>query len=676
MTRPERVLQAEVVASSRRSLERGERRRRAVSTPDEARAWRDDVRRTVSERFPDAVFDRDEHVDVNHVSSHECDGYRVENVVFESLEGWEVNASVYCPPDTGRYPGVVCPSGHSAKTNPPYQRPPQVFARNGYVAVAFDAPGRGEKTEGNDHFRDGVVGYLTGFWSGAYFVVDALRCLDYLQQRDDVDSDRLAVTGVSGGGTTSLFVGLLDDRVDLVAPVCFGSELLSTFSRNPYTACPEVFGPGLVAAGLDWADYVGALAPTPCLIAAGKHDAVHGVDSVRNVRDGARPVYGALDREDRLDLFVDPDAGHDYTVSMANEVVRWLNEYVAASDEPPRSLTADDVSLLEPGRLQCDPSDATSMASNNRALAHRLRDRRDRPADDPVEDLRSASERVLGVSAPVRPVRARPRSEPRESWNALVEEVAIYSTEHVPLPGVMASHVENDDPRPGVVWVDGSGRWEPLRQSGYLTGPLRPFEADCADTEPRLLSLDVSGLGRLAPEPAAYDLASWNDVRRALTYLSIADGRPIAGLRVRDALAGLDYVAGRADVDTDRLAIGGRGTGAIVALLGAALSPRVQRVVAFEPLSRFEALAETPSNDWPHSIVVPEVLEHFDLPELVAALAPETDVRIVNPLDADRERFDRSAAATLYSAGIEAGATVDCAADGEAAVADAVGATW
>jgi cephalosporin-C deacetylase-like acetyl esterase len=105
------------------------------------------------------------------VSRYERAGYRLENVLFESFPGWEVNATVYVPLDYAPpFPAVIIPVGHSGKQFASYQLPAQYFARAGYLAVTFDPPGQaGEKQTGNDHFVDGVRCYLVGQTSSRYF---------------------------------------------------------------------------------------------------------------------------------------------------------------------------------------------------------------------------------------------------------------------------------------------------------------------------------------------------------------------------------------------------------------------------------------------------------------------------------------------------------------------------
>ena len=110
-------------------------------------------------------------------------------MLFDSFPGWQVNATVYVPSDFDPpFSAVVIPVGHSGKQFESYQLPAQLFARCGYLAVLFDPPGQSsEKQPGNDHFVDGVRCYLVGQTSSRYFVADALRCIDYLETRGDVD---------------------------------------------------------------------------------------------------------------------------------------------------------------------------------------------------------------------------------------------------------------------------------------------------------------------------------------------------------------------------------------------------------------------------------------------------------------------------------------------------------
>jgi len=669
------ILQHEVVEACRRSLEGGRDRRRAVTTCEQWKAWQAEVLETVKAPFPPAALARRGELKVRPVSAHEFPEFRLENVLFESLPDWEVNASVYLPKEPGIYPGVVCPTGHSTKTNKDYQQSAQVFARNGYVSASFDPPGcAGELAHLNDHFTNGLVGYLTGLWSQTHFVVDAVRCLDYLQTREDVDQEAgLVMTGVSGGGITSIFAALLDERVAFVAPVCCLAEHEAIHLQGLYTSCPEQFGVGYIAAGLDYVDYVAALGPRPCLLMAGEKDEVFDIRSTRAIAREAKRLYRAAGAPHACDLFVDADSGHAYTVAMASETVRWMNRVIKKSNAPALDLKDEDVELIPPEKLLCYPRNQANMFTLNQRAGRELRQARaPRPA---AVALQAAAAEILGIEAEVEPLRVKTRSAPRRSWHVLVEEVEIEPEEEVRLPGLMLTHAEDRERRPALLWIDDRGRWAALRQNGFLVPALRMFEVDCLPDQPRILSMEVSGLGQLEPEPTAYDLASWNDCERILTYLALANGRPVMGLRVRDALCGLEYLRSRPEVDPKRIMVGGRGIGGIVALHAALLGRGVGRTICLEMLSHYGALTEQFPFTWQQSIIIPHILKHYDLPELVPALE-SVQVFVINPLDAQQQPLSAEQATPLYAAAIQTGATVQCGTDGGKAVGEAVQRPW
>jgi len=237
--------------------------------------WRDAVRRAVLDGLGEMPFGPDgPPLNVRAVSRHERKGYVIENVLFESLPGWDVNASVYLP-SAGEHPppwpAIVVPVGHSGKQMESYQIPAQVFARLGYVAVTFDPPGMaGEKRTGNDHFSDGVRCYLTGYSSNRYFVIDAIRCIDYLATRKDVDMrNGVGMTGVSGGGTTTMFATLLDGRIRASGPSCCAVPNAYHPVLDGYAPCAETLAAGRFADGLDDVDLLVAAMPTPLLLMAG-----------------------------------------------------------------------------------------------------------------------------------------------------------------------------------------------------------------------------------------------------------------------------------------------------------------------------------------------------------------------------------------------------------------------
>ncbi len=76
-------------------------------------------------------------------------GYRIEKLTFESRPRLYVTANLYVPARTGRRPAILGPLGHSVngKAWPSYQKLFTNLARKGYVVLAYDPFGQGERIE-------------------------------------------------------------------------------------------------------------------------------------------------------------------------------------------------------------------------------------------------------------------------------------------------------------------------------------------------------------------------------------------------------------------------------------------------------------------------------------------------------------------------------------------------
>src|SRR5438270_4978205 len=170
----------------------------------------------------------------------QMDGFRIEKLIFESLPGVYVSALVYVPEDGNeKHPAILVPAGHAENGKVHYQALCQRLVSHGYVVIAWDPVGQGERSQFWDakagksrynlicgeHAIMGNLAYLAGANLARWEIWDGIRAVDYLLTRADVDPERIAITGTSGGGTQAALIAAFDPRITLAAPSCYISAL-------------------------------------------------------------------------------------------------------------------------------------------------------------------------------------------------------------------------------------------------------------------------------------------------------------------------------------------------------------------------------------------------------------------------------------------------------------------
>jgi dienelactone hydrolase len=598
--------------------------------------------------------------------------YRLENVLFDSFPGREVNATVYVPLDfSPPFPAVVIPVGHSGKQFASYQLPAQYFAACGYLAVLFDPPGQAsEKQPGNDHFVDGVRCYSLGQTSSRYFVADAVRCIDYVAGREDVDiSLGVAMTGISGGGTTTTLATLLDDRIAVAGPSCCLTPLADLDMTQCYAGCPETHMWRRYAEGVDEIDLLAAAAPTPLLLMAGEHDEVFHIADTRRLAGEVAEFYRAGAAGERFEFFADR-SGHAYTLAQARRFVQFMDRWLRG--QPGRGLpdlTDDDFALDPYEMMRCHPRQDVHMRSLAAVRAAELASARNCDAGR----ILAAAGEVAGIARPL-PAPDAVCGEPFQVWTHNWQQVLLRPEPGIELPATLltpGAAIPAGRGCAAVLHLDDRGRNRLLYRNGPLARAINFLDHDgpCHAA----LSVDLRGWGDSAPAVYPYEMAGWGSLDRYLAYATAALGDPVLAMRMRDALAALAYLRGQPGVDPARVVISGSGLGGVVALHVAAIDGQVQGVVAWDGPASFQLLVEAEHYTWPADAFLPNVLLHYDLPELAAALP--CPVSILNPLDALAAPLSGEAIASLNaSCGKSLYHSASSEADAGAAIRAALGA--
>jgi len=230
------------------------------------------------------------------------DGYTVENIAIETLPGVYVCGSLYKPLKIkGKIPVMLCPDGHfgDGRYRADGQYRYAMLARMGAMAISYDLFAWGESLlqfKGEDHRRSLAM---------TVQALNSFRILDYILSLKETDANRVGITGASGGGSQTMLITALDNRIKLSVPVVM---LSSYFSGG----CPCESGQPvhLCGGGTNNDELAGMAAPRPQLVIS------DGGDWSANVPDTDLPylkkIYGYYGKPDLVQNAHFPKEGHDY----------------------------------------------------------------------------------------------------------------------------------------------------------------------------------------------------------------------------------------------------------------------------------------------------------------------------------------------------------------------------
>lgn len=628
-----------VFSRSFAALQKAERVRYELISSGRWDEYRANIRRKIIEAFGEMPYGANGGpLNTTEVSAFNTKHCRIENVLFDSFTGWQVNASVFIPKSAGPHPAVVIPVGHSGKQFDNYQIPAQAYASLGFLAVLFDPPGQAsEKQQGNDHFRDGVRGFLLGHTSNRYFVLDALRCIDYLETRSDVDlSNGVGMTGVSGGGVTSLFASVFDDRITCYGPSCCMNRLMDHPIGDAYSSCPESFWQGRIFYGIDNVDVALASFPKPLLLMAGKHDEVFAASASKTLADVISSRYRDEGRPERFTYFED-DSGHAYTLRQVEIFSAWMRRWVIEEQNPERpELNEADFSMLDYEKIRCRPSPLENMYSISREIGRGLAVKR-----PPVDNRDGVAESVRLVVGDPPSVAVWEESEPFRLWMQRYTE-CLCAIDRQEIPLSLFRPYPPARPTTCVVYIDELGRKHALEAGGMAQSLTRMVDRDPAFPLPLVVIPDLPGWGDCEPALTPYAVSGWGSIDRTLSYTSCGLGEGIFATKVRCAAGLIRELTRREEIPAERMVVVGRGLGGMVSALAGALIGGKSRVVTYESLASFQLLLEEEFYDWPAETFLPSALLFIDIPDVLNGMAVSgTRCIVINPLDGRRDELDK-----------------------------------
>jgi cephalosporin-C deacetylase-like acetyl esterase len=526
--------------------------------------------------------------------------YIVEKIAFESIPKIYVSANLYIPKERpSPAPAIIYVCGHSYSPHgdkAQYQRHGISFAKNGYIAFILDSIQIAE-TYALHHgvsSQEMYDWYARGYSPAGVEVWNAMRAIDYLETRPEVDKTRIGMTGRSGGAAMSWFTAAVDPRIKAAIPVMGISTYAANLRENTQKLHCDCMFP--VNSLLHDMLHQGALiAPRPLLMAHGRQDRLFPVEGFTEFERVIGALYKDYGKSEEFRNIV-VETGHQDSDYLREQAIRWFDQHLRKI--PARKLAMEYTNAPEP-ELAVFPDAAPADALNYRVHELFLRTPPFRKFASlaqwekrRTQILSRLRERVFRAF-PAQPAPVRVISRTR-AQGAQFEEIEFAPDEGVTVRGLLNAPSKVESKVPALLYVASDG--EDARAIQDVFSPVT------RRTPSVRMAVYPRGVGEVS-----WDKTFWKDTLRNSMHV----GHTVDSMRLWDVLRAIEVLRREPHVDPDRITVMGRGVAAGLALYAAILDPKVHQVLLLYPPSSHV--------DGPWFL---NVLRYTDLPEVAALMAP------------------------------------------------------
>lgn len=557
-------------------------------------------------------------------------GYRIRKLRYEAVPGFWVPALLYEPEKPeGKVPAVLNFDGHDPQGMfAPYKQVRCInLARRGMFALNVDWIGMGQlRSDENQHTLLNHLD-LCGTSGLAVFYLLQARGVDVLLAQEHVDPARIAATGLSGGGWQTIFLGAMDPRVTLVAPVA-GYSSFRTRAAFATDLGDSEQTPVDLASVTDYAPMTAMLAPRPALLTFNARDdccfaADHALPPLLRA---AEPIYRLFGKPSNLRTHINRDPGtHNYLKDNREAFYGMLGDHFfpGRPDYDPAEIPAEgEVKTPDQLRVALPPENAT-LHRLAVALARLLPRDPALPADR-ASALAWQSDRRVRLAELVRARRYAIHAEPAGSESKAGLTAHLWSLKAGHDWTIPAVEISGVDPKGTTLVLLDAGR----REAARVVEPLL-----AAGRRVVVLDLFDTGEAKIAEKGWLWNL-----------YVSTVGDRPL-GLQASELAAVARWAGSNGRGPVSIVADGP--SGSTVALVAAGLEPTA--IGDLELHNALGSLKESIENRTPFdkspAFFCFGLLETFDIPQLVALVAPR---RVSFPAPSPRARAEFSVLTAWY----------------------------
>jgi dienelactone hydrolase len=571
------------------------------------------------------------------------DGYGIEKIIYESIPGYYVTGALYVPEGIkGKAPAIFYACGHSVGgfRADIFQHTCINLVKKGFVVFTIDPMGQGERFEywdpetggprfpipDHEHSYAGAQCLISGYSTARYFIWDVIRGIDYMLTRKEVDPDRIGMTGRSGGGNLTAYVGALDDRLLATAPECYitGYEYIYK-SIGPQCAEQNLYR--MIVEGLDHADFIHARAPKPTLVIATTRD-FFSIQGARESYTEASRMYNALGAGDKI-IMVEDDTVHRSTEKNREAMYAFFQKYLENPGSPEdlnvEVLPPEELWVTRTGMVRTSLKGQSVFSLNSSKVKNQM-ESLEVGRDDYVrhlEKLKSVVARLSGFHYPDKfgdaVFSGRYVNPEYQLEKYLLEGSGDYL---LPLALLKPNVWSKNEV---ILILDSEGMEHAVNQEGLAHDLVR-------EGHPVLLA-DLPGIGSMGPGymkgDSYIDNTSYNQ-----WFAAVLAGKSNVGLRAADIVRIIRFAGSNLN-DAEGitvLAVGALGSEVLHAAL---FEPGIQNVCLIRSFLSYADIATTRFYNPEYvPFTVPGAIGEYDLPDLIAGLCPRR-VLILEPLSGD-----------------------------------------
>jgi hypothetical protein len=566
----------------------------------------------------------------------ERDSYSIKKVIYQSLPDFYVTANLYMPKNiNGKLPAILFACGHWewAKSCPEYQKVCIELVNNGFIVLAVDPVGQGERMQYYDrelkrtiirwgtmeHSYAGLQCTLAGANIARYFTWDLIRALDFLESLPEVDSTRIGLTGNSGGGTQSSYMMLVEPRIKVAVPCTYitsREEYMKT--GQAHDSEQNIFK--AIAMGLNYDDFISCFASKPVMIGAVDSD-FFCIEGTINSYQRVKKIYDLYGKEENIKLYI-ARGTHSYNDELRREAVKWFVRHLKGEETV---NLAESIKIEPEETLKCTISGQVlaefESAKDICKLNYEYFKKNQRRLSD-REEIRKKLLEVLNLPSEDKPLYPRVIEEGTFN-NTRYKKIFMFPEKDIATAGI---YIDGKDKKRYTLFLLDEGT-DGIQKDFDL---IRRFldEGDVFVFDPR-------GIGSVrCRDINPYKFYEYYGTEYKLNFDSMMLGTSLTALRVFDILRAFEYVK---DIKPDaHLAIGGKGISAIYALFAGVIDRDIEEVYLEDLLYSYEDIISSKYYRYDPRLEVYGIARYFDISDLVASLS-DRKVMIVNPRDARGE---------------------------------------